>query len=141
MMVDLFNELEQRRAISPNVGTDDTAMVSEIIDLANRESVLFLIATGTLADANATFTALVEDGDDAALSDNASVDDAYLVGTETTASFAFGDDDEVRKIGYIGPKRYVRLTITPAGNTGNAPISAVAVLGGARKKPKSSAEA
>ena len=32
---------------------------------------LFLIAAGALADADATFTTLIEDGDDAALADNA----------------------------------------------------------------------
>jgi hypothetical protein len=34
-------------------------------------------------------------------------------------------------------KRYTRLTITPASNTGNADVSAVAILGMARKGPKS----
>ena len=52
-----------------------------------------------------------------------------------------GDDDEVRKIGYIGDKRYVRLTITPAANTGNADLSAIAVLAGVRKAPRSSQSA
>ena len=55
------------------------------------------------------------------------MDDAELVGTEAEAGFAFGDDDEVRKIGYKGTKRYVRLTITPSGNTGDVYVSAVAV--------------
>ncbi len=44
----------------------------------------------------------------------------------------FSDDNAAKKIGYIGPKRYVRPTITPSGNTGNADISIVAILGGAR---------
>ena len=44
------------------------------------------------------------------------VDDAFLTGTETKASFQFDDDNEMRKIGYVGPKRYVRVTITPSGN-------------------------
>ncbi len=141
MQVDLFNNLEQRRLISPTRVTDNTAQVSQIIDLANRESALILIAIGTLADADATFTVLVEDGDNSALSDNVAVADAFLVGTEANAAFTFTNDDEVRKIGYIGPKRYLRLTITPAANAGNADISAVAILGGARVKPRSSESA
>ena len=141
MQVDLFNNLEQRRLISPTRVTDNTAQVSQIIDLANRESALILIAIGTLADADATFTVLVEDGDNSALSDNVAVADAFLVGTEANAAFTFTNDDDVRKIGYIGPKRYLRLTITPAANAGNADISAVVVLGGARVKPRSSESA
>jgi len=137
-MIDLHNEIEVRRVISPTRVTDDTAQVGQIIDGANRESVEYVIAIGTLADADATFTVLLEDGDESDLSDNAAVADALLLGTEAGASFTFTNDDEVRKIGYIGNKRYTRLTITPANNGGNADISAVCVLGHARVGPKSS---
>ena len=61
--------------------------------------------------------------------DAAAVDDADLLGTEALASFAFGDDDETRKIGYIGNKRYTRLTITPSANASAALVAAVAILG------------
>ncbi len=138
MMYDLHNDIDVRRAISPTRVTDNTAEVSQIIDLANRTMVEFLIAIGTVADADATFAILVEDGDDSGLSDNAAVADAFLLGTEAGAAFTFTNDDEVRKIGYTGPKRYLRLTITPSLNTGNADLSAVAVLSGSRKKPHSS---
>ncbi len=139
-MRDLHNNIEHRRVISPSRTTNDTPLVGQIIDHANREHVEYLIATGTLADADATFTVLLEDGDAANLSDNAAVADAFLLGTEAGASFAFGDDDEVRKLGYIGIKRYSRLTITPANNTGNADIAAVAILAGSRKLPHTSQE-
>lgn len=141
MMRDLHDNLEFRRLISPNRGTDNTAQVSQIIDLANVTMCEFSIAVGTVADADATFVVLVEDGDNASLTDNAAVDDAFLLGTETGAAFTFTNDNVVRKIGYIGPKRYVRLTITPASNTGNFDISAVAVLCGHRKGPQSSQSA
>ena len=42
----------------------------------------FLILTGALADADATFTTLVEHGDAADLSDAAAVPDTQLTGTE-----------------------------------------------------------
>jgi len=138
----LHNEVEIRRAISPDEGAgDNTAKVSQIIDLANREACEFLIATGTLADADATFTVLVEDGDNASLTDNAAVADEFLLGTEAGAGFTFAADDSVRKIGYFGPKRYVRLTITPAANTGAWDICAIALLSGCRKTPRSSQSA
>jgi hypothetical protein len=131
----MTNNIQVKRAISPVVVSDNTAAVSQIIDRKGYQSCTLVIATGTLADADATFAVLVEDGDAANLSDNAAVADAELisqtvdVAPETAAAFAFGDDDEVRKIGYIGSKRYVRLTITPATNSGSAPIAAVAILG------------
>lgn len=35
---------------------------------------------------------------------------------EVLASFDFGDDNECRKLGYTGSKRYIRATVTPANN-------------------------
>src|SRR4051812_643725 len=108
-MRDLYNLLDIVRAISPvSGGANNNAVVSQIIDRANFEGVLFDVALGAIADADAVFTALVEDGDAANMSDAAAVDDAYLLGTEALASFQFDDDDKVKKIAYIGPKRYVR---------------------------------
>lgn len=137
-MRDLHNSIDVRVGMNPERGTDNTAVVSAIIDKANFGSLTWLIAIGTIADADATFVVLVEDGDDSALSDNAAVADAFLIGTEALAAFTFANDDEVRMISYIGPKRYCRLTITPADNTGNFDLAAVAVLGHARKGPQSS---
>lgn len=127
-MRDLMNNIDVKRAISPVSVSDNTAQVSQIIDTQGCKSCTFVIAAGSLADADATFTVLVEDGDDSSLTDNAAVADAELVGTEALASFTFGDDNECRKIGYRGAKRYVRLTITPANNASAAVIAAVAVL-------------
>lgn len=124
------------RAISPDEGAgNNTAKVSQIIDRAGFESLEFIILTGTLVDTDATFTVLVEDGDNSALTDAAAVSDANLIETESQAGFQFDDDDEVRRIGYMGGKRYVRLTITPADNTGAWDIAAVALLGKPRHAP------
>ena len=129
-MRDQMSELHIVRALSPVSVSDDTAQVSQIIDRQGYESLTFAIATGSFADANATFTVLVEDGDNASLTDAAAVADSQLVGTEALASFQFDDDNETRKIGYVGSKRYVRLTITPDGNGSAALLAAVAILGG-----------
>jgi len=128
-MKDLMNNIHVTRAISPVSVADNTAQVSQIIDRRGYDSLTFLIATGSIADADATFVVLVEDGDNSALSDAAAVADSELLGTEVLAGFQFDDDNETRKIGYLGTKRYVRLTITPANNASAALLSAVAVLG------------
>jgi hypothetical protein len=126
---DLHNNINPIRAISPVSVADNTAQVSQIIDRRGYGALEFIIATGSIGDADATFTILVEDGSEANLSDAAAVADEQLLGTEVLAGFQFDSDDKTRKIGYIGNKRYVRLTITPAGNASAALLSAVAVLG------------
>lgn len=134
-MKDLVNNIHPLRAISPVSVADNTAQVSQIIDRQGFDSVTFVILTGSIADADTTFTVLVEDGDASNLSDAAAVADADLLGLETTAGFQFDDDNETRKIGYVGMKRYVRLTITPANNASAALLAAVAILGHPAKAP------
>lgn len=136
-MRDLHNNIHVKRAISPVSVADTTAQVSEIIDRAGYDSLEFVILTGSVADADATFAVLVEDGDAANLSDAAAVADGNLLGTEAQAGFTFADDNAVRKIGYRGNKRYVRMTITPAANASAALLGAVAVLGAPALSPTS----
>lgn len=135
---DFHNAIKVSRGLSPVVaGTDNTAYVSQILDTAGFNAHEFLILIGANTDADATFTTLVEDGDNASLTDNAAVADAFLLGTEVAASFDFSHDNQTRKIGYIGPKRYVRVTITPANNAaGNIYIAGVWVQSGAIKQPQ-----
>lgn len=135
-MKDLHNSIKTSRAISPVSVADNTAAVSQILDTANFNAHELIIATGSIADADATFAVLIEEGDASNLSDAAAVADADLLGTEAQASFQFDDDNETRKIGYIGSKRYIRATITPTGNASAALISAVWVQAGARVLPQ-----
>lgn len=133
-MQDLHNNIHPTGvAISNN--SDNTALVSGIVDRQGYNSLEYLIATGTLVDADATFTVLVEEGDDSGLSDAAAVSDTDLLGTELLAGFQFDDDGEARKIGYNGNKRYSRCTVTPANNTGAAPMAIIPVLGHPNNAP------
>jgi hypothetical protein len=135
-MRDLMNEIHVARVLSP-VATpaDNTAQVGQIIDRQGFDSLTYLIATGAIPDADATFVVLLEHGDVANLSDAAAVPDDELIGTEALAGFQFDDDNEVRKLGYRGNKRYSRLTITPAANASATLLAAVAVLGHAARTP------
>ena len=137
-MKDLANVITPKRVLSP-VSTDaDTALVGEIIDKNGFDSVTYVIATGSIGDANATFTVLLEEGDAAAMGDATAVADADLLGTEALAAFQYDDDNKCFKLGYIGSKRYTRLTITPSGNSGTpsaALLSAVAILGNPQIAP------
>lgn len=126
---DQANNVKFVRALSPVSVADNTAQVSQIIDTLGFGSLTFALALGSIADADVTFAILVEEGDAANLSDAAAVADAHLIGTEAGAVFQFDDDNEVRKIGYVGYKRYVRLTVTPSNNASAALLSALAMLG------------
>ncbi|QEX18504.1 hypothetical protein FRZ44_38110 [Hypericibacter terrae] len=135
--MDIHNDIKVSRAISPAAAvTDNTAFVSEILDTANFAANELLIATGSLADAGATFTVLLEESAADDMSGANSVADADLIGTEAAASFDQDDDDSTFKLGYRGNKRYIRATITPAGNAGNAFIAAMWVQMNGRTAPQ-----
>lgn len=130
-MKDLYNNLKviSGTAAAP---TNDTAVVSPIVDRRDYSALMFAVVTGTLADAGATFTALLEESDDSGMSGATAVADGDMHGTEAGASFTEANDSAVFELGYRGNKRYVRLTVTPSGNAAAAPIGIMA-LG----KPKS----
>lgn len=134
-MRDLFTNVTPRRCISPVSVADNTAQVGQIIDRAGFESLTYLIALGSIADADATFAVLLEESDDSGMSGATAVADADLLGTEALAGFQFDSDNLTRKLGYVGAKRYTRLTITPSANASAALISAVALLGFPMVKP------
>ncbi len=128
-MRDLFSHINPKPALSPVQQADDTPYVGEIIDRQGFESLLYIILVGAVVDTDATFVVLLEHGDDSGLSDAAAVPDSDLNGTELLATFLFSDDDVVRKLGYVGNKRYTRLTITPTGNGSALSLGAVALQG------------
>jgi hypothetical protein len=130
-MLDIHGNFEVKRLISPLTQTNsDTAIVSQIIDLANYDGCEILLAIGGLTDADATFAQTFEHSDDSGMSGAVAVPAADLIGAP--AAFTFAADDTVQQWGYRGNKRYIRLTITPTNNnSGAAPLGAVVLL---RKK-------
>ena len=134
-MKDLMNAIHTKRCISPVSVSDNTAQVGQIIDSKGYDSLTYVIAIGSIADADTTFAVLLEESNDSGMSGATAVADDDLIGTEALAGFQFDDDNETRKLGYKGSKRYTRLTITPANNASAAVLSAVAVLGHPHAKP------
>lgn len=133
---DLFNNIHPVVAIAPITISDGTALVSAAIDTKGYESVTFVVGTGILADVDATWAVTVKDGETSSQGAHVAVDDKFLLGTEALAGFAFGDDGETRKIGYVGGKRYVSIEIDDVtANTGSAPLTAICILGNARSVP------
>jgi predicted Zn-dependent protease len=137
-MKDLYSNISPVQLIAPAAaGTDNTPIVSAIIDRQGFDSLVAVLNIGANTDTNATFAVLVEHGDVANLSDAVAVPDTALNGTEALAGFTAADDDNsTRKIGYVGGKRYVRVTVTPSGNdSGNIFVSGVAILGHPEQAP------
>lgn len=137
---DLASNITPKRVISPVSVADNTAQVGTVVDSQGFGSVTYVIATGSIADADATFTVLLEESD-ASGSGFTAVADDDLIGTEVLAAFQFDDDNECRKLGYRGVKRYTRLTITPVNNASAALISAVAILASPQVAPTSAVPA
>ncbi len=136
--LDLLNNLKFTRGLSPAAAvTDNTAQVTQIIDMQGHKGCLFAVLLGAIADAGITTTFLVEDGNDSGLSDAAAVADIDLISDalEADAEFDQDDDNKVRVIQYIGLKRFARLTVTPAGNAADIFIAILAILGQTEQKP------
>lgn len=132
--MEMFNNIQLKRVLSPVSVADNTAQVGTVVDHQGFGQAVYAIATGSIADADATFTILLEESD-ASGSGFAAVADEDLLGTEALAAFQFDDDNECRKLGYKGIKRYTRLTITPVNNASAALLSAVCVLGAPHVAP------
>jgi hypothetical protein len=122
-------------AMSPRRVTNNTAQVGSIIDTLGWEYCVFDIHIGTIADVDATFAVLMEASNAAdltgavAVADDDMVSQTIGVAPETAAGFTFANDGEVRKLEYNGDLRYVRMTITPTNNAGNADIAVGCRLG------------
>lgn len=133
---DLHSTLSYQRAISPQTQTNsDAPLVGQWIDMADQLGLEFVIATGQLTDTNVTFAVTMDESDDQATITAVAAFDMLPVPNNNVATsalaqaaFTFATDDSVQRIGYVGTKRYVRLTITPTGNdAGAAPLAVVAV--------------
>lgn len=132
---DLFNNITPKYGANVTTTSDNTAVVSSIVDTLGYESATYVIITGTLVDADAVFTVTVDEGNVSNLSDASAVAAADLLGTTALASFTFAADLACFKIGYVGNKRYVRVTVTPTNNTGSNPIAGVWIMGHPALKP------
>ena len=140
-MFDTLHTTKFENAIAPVVVADNTAQVGAWIDRLGFQSLTFAIQTGAIATGGATFAVTMDEADAADQSDHAAVADADMismlagVAPKTAASFTGANANSTFKVGYIGLKRFVRLTITPASNAGNAALAAVAALGHAAVRP------
>jgi hypothetical protein len=132
---DLHSNITLRTAIPPISIATNVATLSSIIDRQGYESLEFLILSGLITSGTAVFTVSIAHGESPTLADGAAVDPTQLLGTPAGASFTFANPSSQFRIGYIGGKRYVQLTITTSSNAAAALLAAVALLGAPAKAP------
>lgn len=128
-MKDLHSKVGVLSALSPALTTATTDTAGNAIDLQGFNSLAFVAQTGAVTTTNASINLRVQESDTATASDFSDVAPVDLTGsnpafTAGVASIA----NAVRKVGYHGAKRYVRIVRTGAASaTGN--VGAIAVLG------------
>ena len=137
-MKDLTDVINPLTAVAPQSTAVNTAIVSGIIDTQGFESLTFVLLFGALF-AGSTFAVTLEHGNDPALADTAAPAATDLIGTLALAgaSQAGGDANKTKKIAYIGSKRYVRITITPASNGATSFVACTVVKGHPTAAPTS----
>jgi hypothetical protein len=137
-MRDIANNVNIKPAFYPVAAvTDNTVQTSTILDTYGYESAMLALVTGTLADADATFTLAFSESNDSGMAGSNAVAAIDLIGTTALASFDFSSDQVCRKIGYIGNLRYLQATITPANNTGNLFVAGMWIQGDPLHAPTS----
>jgi len=102
--------------------TDNTVQVGTSIDHQGFDSKVYSMHYGAINDAGLSVTPLLEESDDdvtfTAVADN------DMNSTEAAETVDETADNTIRTLGYIGGKRYSRLTLTPAGNAADLFLSA-----------------
>lgn len=136
-MRDLKHNIKVFHSIAPQIIGDATPVVGAVVDRSGYESVTYVINGGAMSlGTGEDVTPLLEESDEADFSPSNPVADEDLIGTEVAATYFDGDDNTVRTIGYVGNRRYTRLTLTGSDNAiTSAPLSAIAILGHAHDRP------
>jgi hypothetical protein len=125
---DIHTRLLGVPALNPQTIASDTTTAGAIIDMQGYEALEFFIQSGTIT--TGVFTPLLEESDSSTMAGSNVVSTDYTLGLIADATFtvAAADDNAVKRIGYVGKKRYVRLSMVTT-STGNGAIGAVAVKG------------
>lgn len=128
---ELHNDLYPSIGLNVQAISADGTTTGVIVDTQGFGAVQFYIVAGTLSDG--TYTPLVQEGDEADMADATAVADADL--TDTEADAAVSVSNTVKRIGYIGNKRYVRCQIVASSVSSGGTVGVLAVRGFASVAP------
>lgn len=131
-MRDLHNNINGARGISPAaILSGNGTTTGQTIDVTDYGSVEFLFAAGAITDG--TFTVTLYEGDASNMSDEATVADADLLGSEPT--FTSADANAVKRVGYKGSRRYVRAKVVQTGATTGGFLACIVAQGHPKTAP------
>ena len=123
---DIHNEIYPTVALNTAaISSNITTIGTNIIDTQGFGALEFVQQVGARTDG--TFTIALEHGDAANLSDAAAPDASDLLGT--LAATAISTANTVKRIGYVGNKRYVRANVVSTSVTTGATVGVLAIRG------------
>jgi len=127
---DLKNNIKVLNALNIASISSNTTTAGVEIDTQNYESVTFETITGARTDG--TVTPLIQESDTSG-SYSGSVSDDDLVGTEAEAALSTAHSRS--RVGYIGTKRYVKLSLVSTAVTTGLTAGASVILGNPQSAP------
>jgi hypothetical protein len=134
---EIHNDVLQSVARNVAAITTNTTSAGNIIDMRGYDALEFVVFTGAYTDG--TYTPLIEESDASDMSGSNAVADADLVGTDITsgqeAAAALAAANTAKRIGYVGDKRYVRLSFVSTSVSSGATVGAIALRGKPRVAP------
>ena len=119
---DLYNQVVTEIALKTQDITTNTTTAGEIIDTSGYESVVFVAQTGTLTDG--FYLGYLTESDDATMTDATMVDVNFRQGSMGIFN---SFDDTTFRMGYLGHKRYVRLSFLSTSVSTGGTLSAIVV--------------
>ena len=128
--VDLKNDIKSLNALNIQAITTNATTAGVEIDTQGFDSVTFEVITGARTDG--TVTPLIQESDTSG-SYAGSVADDDLIGTEANAALSTAQSRSI--IGYVGKKRYVKLSLVSTAVTSGLTAGASATLGAAKHNP------
>lgn len=129
MKRDLHHDCDVVPAYAGGTIATDTSTAGIGIDRSAYDAVEFALYSGTITDGTYALTVHHSDTD----SNYAAAGSDDILGA---ASFVAASDSVVKRIGYVGYKKWVKLVITSTGTTsGGVFKGAVAVLGAPKHAP------
>lgn len=121
-MRDMHSNLKQIRVLSPIALTTTLGANAKILDLQGYQGCEFVVSIGTRTTTGGSISFIMKEG--SVTGTLTSVADADMVGLEANIAIAAAASlvsgthkNAVKRIGYIGQKRYVTLIPVPAGMT------------------------
>jgi PHD/YefM family antitoxin component YafN of YafNO toxin-antitoxin module len=134
-MKDLYNHIEFVQAIKPVLVSDNTVPAAAIVDLAGFNSAVIELSVGLKSADAGTITLKAEHSDTSSFANVAAADMQGVTPAEGVIYTIDTDSDDstsrIVKFGYVGGKRYLKLTIAEGlGANANGVILGVTVVKG-----------